>query len=228
LAISAGRKSRLANRIVLRAKKNGPRGRPRMRGRRHISSALRRDSGSVKPARSGDLASRRNGDAQFSAAVKNFEAAVRHFHRRNYEKAAEIFEKLGASAPVGIADRAKVHLHWCEQRLAQSSRPLKTAEDFYVAGVSGLNTRHLETAIACLSKAVKMDPKCEEAHYALAAAHAQHGNTEAAIEHLRISIQLRPQNAFQARTDEDMRPLASDLRFHGLVHRIPGAARSTS
>lgn len=168
-----------------------------------------------------------NGDPTYAAAIKSFEAAVRHFQRRNYDKAKEIFEKLAQTAPLGVADRAKVHLRLCGQRLAPASRPLKTAEDYYVAGVSALNARHLDRAVECLGKSAKLDPKGEEIHYALAAAYALQGMADPAIEHLKVSIELRPQNLFQARADEDLRRLSSDPRFNHLLGLEPAATATT-
>ena len=52
---------------------------------------------------------------------------------------------------------------------------------------------------------------------ALAAAYALQGNSEAALEHLKAAIQLRPGNAYQARHDEDFQSLASHPVFRSLV-----------
>ncbi|MGH9445197.1 MAG: TPR end-of-group domain-containing protein [Terriglobia bacterium] len=168
-------------------------------------------------------AERRDTDAEYAAAIRKFETAVRHFQLQRYEKAKEIFERLIAAAPPGVADRAKIHLRLCEQRLAPQAQSLRTTEDYYVTGVSELNARHLARAIQFLVKANKMDSKREETHYALAAAYALQGEMDAAIAHLKTSIQLRPQNIFQARSDEDLRSLASDPRFSHLVYPEHGA-----
>jgi tetratricopeptide (TPR) repeat protein len=175
------------------------------------------------------MAQRRDIDAQHAAAVKNYEAAIRYIQKQHYDKAKEILEKLIASGPAEIADRARVHLRLCEQKLQPAANNLKTAEDYYVAGVSELNARRLERAIEYLTKAAKAEPNREETHYALAAAHALHGNADAALEHLKTSIDLRPQNRFQARQDEDFQSLASDPRFANLVSPKQGmSARAGS
>lgn len=156
-------------------------------------------------------------DPAYEAAVRSFEVAIRHFHKQRYEVARELFEKLAASAPVGIADRAKVHLKLCNQRLGPPVRSLKGAEDYYVAGVSELNARRPEKAVEWLAKASKLRPDREEVLYALASAYALQGNVDAAMVPLKRSIELRRQNAFQAARDEDLRALASDPRFVELV-----------
>ena len=170
---------------------------------------------------------KRNGDRSYEMAVRNFEVATRYFQKRNYQRAREIFTRLAESGPLGIADRAKVRLRLCNQRIAPSPPRLKTAEDYYVAGVSELNARRLDRAVGCLVRSVKLNPEREETQYALATAYALQGKAETALEHLKVSIRLRPQNLFQARTDEDLRCLASDCRFNRFLQPEPrGTART--
>lgn len=165
----------------------------------------------------------------YAAAVKNFEAAVKFLQKQNYEKAGEILKKLASSDPADIAERARVYLRLCEQKLQQECGGLKTAEDFYVAGVAELNARRAEHAIEYLTKACKLLPGHEEIEYTLAAAYALQGSVGAALEHLKISIDLRPENRFQARQDEDFHSLASEPRFVALVNAEGSmAARSGS
>ncbi len=156
-------------------------------------------------------------DALHAAAIKNFEMAVRSFRRQNYVRAKQIFEKLAASAPPEVADRARVYLGYCTQKIGVRTIAPKTAADYQVLGVAELNARRLDSAIQHLAKAQKLDPKREDVRYALAAAHALRGDAESALEHLKVAIALRPQNRFLARSDEDFGPLAQDPRFQSLI-----------
>ena len=155
--------------------------------------------------------------ARLPLAVKNFEMGARYFQKHSFEKAREIFAKLVASAPAEIADRARVHLRLCDQRLNNGSDNPKTASDYHVLGVAELNSRILDQAVEHLNKACKLNPKREDIRYALAAAYALEGNLDAALEHLKAAIELRPENRFQARHDEDFRALMQDPRFRDLV-----------
>jgi tetratricopeptide (TPR) repeat protein len=149
--------------------------------------------------------------------VKNYELGARAFHKRNYERAKEIFEKLASTGVAGVAERARVHLRLCEQKLSRPSPPPRKAEDLYTLGVGALNSRRLDDAIEYLNKAQKSEPKVEHICYALAAAYSLRGDAEAALHHLREAIILRPQNRIQARRDEDFQALAADARFRDLV-----------
>src|SRR6266404_5732530 len=50
-------------------------------------------AGRVNGARIRPLAEMDRSDPQFKAALKSFSAAARFFHRQNYQKAQELFEK---------------------------------------------------------------------------------------------------------------------------------------
>ena len=159
----------------------------------------------------------RRSEALFQAAVKNFELGARAFRKQNYEKAKEIFEKLASTGVAGVAERARVHLRLCEQKLSRPIPPPRKAEDLYTLGVGALNSRRLDDAIEYLNKAQKSAPKLEHICYALAAAYSLRGDAEPALQHLREAIILRPQNRIQARRDEDFQAMAIDPRFRELV-----------
>jgi tetratricopeptide (TPR) repeat protein len=156
-------------------------------------------------------------DPQFKAALKFFSAAARYFQKQDYEKAQELFEKVAASAARELAERARVHLVLCGQKLGRPAPAPKTASEYYDLGVAKLNARDLGQAIDFLNKADKADPDREHIQYALAATHAIQGNIDAALEHLKGAIALRSGNRYQARYDDDFQSLASDPRFQRLV-----------
>lgn len=163
-------------------------------------------------------------DARYAAALKSYETAVRQIQKQNYDKAVEILEKLAEEGPVEVADRARVYLRFCNQKLQPVSKIMKSAEDFYVAGVSDLNSRKVDRAIEYLSKAEKLDPRRSEIHYALAAGYARRGDADPAIEHLGKSIHLDPQTRIQARHEEDFQLVTHDPRFAELVGEEKRAA----
>lgn len=154
--------------------------------------------------------------AEQQAILKNFESALHRFQKKDYAKASALFEKVAASGIQEMADRARVHLRFCE-RMQRQEKPPKTAEDYYARGVAALNIRELDLAIQYLSKSDKIMPKQEYVHYSLAAAYGLQGDPDNALSHLEIAIKLRPQNRVQARLDDDFQVLASDPRFIRLL-----------
>ena len=160
---------------------------------------------------------KRSDDAQYLAAVRNFDIAARHLQRQNYEKAKELLERLLSSSAPEVADRARVYLQLCEQKLGRPVPIPKTAADYYYLGVAELNARHLHLALAHLGKADKSEPNREHIRYALAAVHALLGNGNLALDHLRAAIEHRAENRFRASNDEDFQSLSADPRFLRLV-----------
>jgi tetratricopeptide (TPR) repeat protein len=161
-------------------------------------------------------------DPRTKAAVKLFAEATRHFYREDFSRAKEVFEKLASGAPTEIAARARVRIRLCDRRLSRSGPAPRTPTDYYNLGVAELNARELERAIEHLTKADKAAPRRDEIQYALAAARSLQGNAEAALEHLKTAIALRPENRFLAQHDDDLEPLRSDPRFRSLMR--PGVS----
>jgi tetratricopeptide (TPR) repeat protein len=156
------------------------------------------------------------GDGQLMAAVKQFETAVRYFQKESYGKAKEILKRLADTAPPEVADRARVHMRLCERRSATASAP-KTAADNYLFGVAELNAGRPASAAGYLEKAHHQEPEREDVCYALAASYALQGKAEAALELLKVAVDLQPRSRFQARYDPDFRSLAGNPRFRELV-----------
>ena len=157
-------------------------------------------------------------DVQYQTAVKNFETGVRAFQKQNYDKAAEIFEKLVQSDARDVAERAYVHLRLCRQRTGRPKSLPKSADDYYTLGVACLNAREFERAVEHLTKADRMKPHQDHIHYALAVSHSLAGNSDNAIAHLEAAFALRPENRIHARRDEDFQELSGDPRFRRLVY----------
>ncbi len=159
---------------------------------------------------------RQRPNAEYVAAVKSFETGVILFQKQSYDKARGVFEKLAAGAPPEVSNRARTYLRMCDQKLAPSE-PVRGPREHYDLGVAQLNARELDAAVENLTKALKAGPDQEHVRYALAAAHALQGNSDAALEHLAVAIELRPANRHLAATDEDFQPLAGDRRFQQLI-----------
>ena len=155
-------------------------------------------------------------DTERTVALKNFGTAVKYFQKKDFEKAAVLFEQVAAGPVREMADRARIHLRYCERQRHHEKRP-RTAEGYYAHGVAALNRREFDEAVEYLNKCNKMAPNQEYVHYALAAAYGLQGEADKAFNHLEVAVRLRPQNRVQARHDEDFQPLAGDPRFTRLL-----------
>ena len=200
----------------------------RLSARRRKTSSARRTVSSTNAPRGAEARRRvRTGkgspvvvqsahDVEREAALKDFGIAIRYFQRRDYQRASDLFARVATGPVREIADRARVHLSFCERQRHQERHP-KTAEGCYARGVAALNSRDFNQAREYLNKSDKLLPGQEYVHYALAAVYGLQGDPENAFSHLEEAIRLRPQNRVQARHDEDFQTLSADPRFTRLL-----------
>jgi len=158
-------------------------------------------------------------DAETEQQLRAFEEAVQHFQQQKYAKAKPEFEKVIAGPGKDLADRARVHLRIIEQRM-QRSEPVtpRTPEEHYQQGVAMMNMGRWDEAREHLARARKLAPKADYVIYAMAALDCLTGEAESAMENLKLAIQLRPENRYHARNDEDFAFLQEDPRFTELLY----------
>jgi tetratricopeptide (TPR) repeat protein len=151
--------------------------------------------------------------------LKAFEEAVQSFHQQKYAKAKPIFEKVLSGPGKDLADRARVHLRIIDQRM-QRLEPAtpRTPEEHYQQGVAMMNMGRWDEAREHLVRARKLAPKADYIIYAMAALDCLTGEAESAMENLKLAIQLRPENRYHARNDEDFAFLQEDPRFTELLY----------
>jgi tetratricopeptide (TPR) repeat protein len=156
-------------------------------------------------------------DPRVSAALRQFETGVRFLQKQNFARAREIFLKLAEGRADEVTMRARTYLRLCEAKLAPATAAPKSAQDFYDLGIAQLNARDLDAAVENLRQSDRLQPRRGDVRYALAVAYALRGNPDAALEHLKASIELDAKNALLARRDEDLQALATDVRFQRLL-----------
>ncbi len=158
-------------------------------------------------------------DPLFEQQLKLYEQAVQQFHEQKLAKAKELLEKVVQGPSKELADRAQVHLRITEQRMAKQAAPsLRTPEEHYQAGVAMMNLGRWDEAREHLLRARKLAPKADFVFYAMAALDCLTGEVESAMENLKTAIQLRPENRYHARNDEDFAFLQDDPRFTELLY----------
>lgn len=151
--------------------------------------------------------------------LKLYEEAVRYFQQQKLHKAKQALLKVQGGPSKELADRAAVHMRICEQRISRPPTPtLRTAEDHYHHGVAMMNLGLWDEARDHLDRARKSAPKAEFVYYALAALDCLTGEADSALENLKTAIDLRPENRYHARNDEDFAYLQEDPRFTELLY----------
>ena len=151
--------------------------------------------------------------------LKLYEEALKHFQLQKFARAKEVLDDVLKGPSKELADRARVHIRICEQRAARiPAAPPKSVEDHYTQGVALMNLGRWDEAREHLDRARKAAPKADHVVYAMAALDCLTGEADSAMENLKIAIQLRPENRYHARNDEDFAFLQEDPRFTELLY----------
>ena len=158
-------------------------------------------------------------DPAFQQQLKLYEEALREIQQQKFQHAKQLLEKVIEGPGKELGDRARVHIRAVEVRLSKApSATPKTAEDHYTQGVALMNLGRWDEAREHLDRALKAAPKADHIVYAMAALDCLTGEAESAMERLKFAIQLRPENRYHARNDEDFAFLQEDPRFTELLY----------
>jgi tetratricopeptide (TPR) repeat protein len=158
-------------------------------------------------------------DPRVQAQLKLYDEALAMFHQQKFAKAKAELEKVLEGPSKELADRARMHLKIAEQRMKPShEQNPRTADEHYQRGVAMMNIGRWDDARESLDKARKAAPKADYIHYALAALDCLTGEADSAMKNLKVAIELRPENRYHARNDEDFAFLQEDPRFTEMLY----------
>jgi tetratricopeptide (TPR) repeat protein len=151
--------------------------------------------------------------------LKLYEESLKHFQEQKFQRAKQVLEQVLEGPNKELGDRARVHIRICEQRISRTpAAPPKSAEDHYTQGVALMNMGRWDEAREHLDRARKAAPKADHIVYAMAALDCLTGEADSAMQNLKMAIQMRPENRYHARNDEDFAFLQEDPRFTELLY----------
>ena len=173
----------------------------------------------LKPAGRGKAVSQDPDAPAKQQQLKSYEEALGYFQQQKFHRAKQSLERVVEGPSKELRDRALVHARICEQRISRPPVPaLKSAEDHYSQGVALMNLGRWDEAREHLDRARKAAPKADHIVYAMAALDCLTGEADSAMQNLKIAIQLKPENRYHARNDEDFAFLQEDPRFTELLY----------
>lgn len=171
------------------------------------------------PNHSGSSVLRESNDQATVQQLKAYEEGLKHFQQQKFSRAKEALEQVIGGPNKELADRARIHLRICGQRIsAPPQAAVKSAEDHYNQGIAMMNLGRWDDAREHLDRARKAAPKADHIVYAMAALDCLTGEADSSMENLKIAIQLRAENRYRARNDEDFAFLQEDPRFTELLY----------
>src|SRR5215467_7076315 len=91
-------------------------------------------------------------DPAFAQAVQNYEVGLKAMQEHKFEKAKPLLEKIVASGPKELADRARVHLNTCNQQLAAGATSFKSQDEHFDYAVSLMNVGQYEQSRTHMEK----------------------------------------------------------------------------
>jgi tetratricopeptide (TPR) repeat protein len=157
-------------------------------------------------------------DAERKHALEAYGSAVKLMQEGKFEKARAAFDKLLTSAPIDLAERARLYRQACDRQLQSHAKSFSSLEEQYDYAISLLNHGHYEDAREELESILKKDRQAEYAHYGMAVLHSMTGQIELSLESLGESIRLNGQNRIHARGDSDFHDIMDDPRFTELLY----------
>lgn len=154
-----------------------------------------------------------------TAAVRAFEQALKVFNRHDFSGAKVAFENIlqRYADQTEVVAGVRTYMAVCEQRLARTPSPPRSAEGLYDRGVLEYNRGNASDAIDLFEKALKAEPRADHIMYSLAAAYARTGNVPKTLDFLRRAIVIRPVHRSHARRDPDFTNLHVNDDFQELV-----------
>jgi len=166
----------------------------------------------------------------FYEAVAIYERGVQALQRHDYAAAAELFRAVIERYPEEreLLERARLYLRVCERETARQTPPPQTSGEHVYAATVALNAGDHASALNHLQRALTADADNDHAHYIMAAALSMRGRRDEALEHLRRSIALNPENRSQARQDPDLENIRGHEAFRSAIDTPPQARRKAA
>lgn len=157
-------------------------------------------------------------DAQRTAAIQAYEAAIALMQAGKYDKAHAAFNKMLANSPADLADRIRMYTSACLGQVTKGSTTFLSHEEQYDYAISLLNDRHYDDARQQFKQILAANPSADYAFYGLAVLASLTGDPTGCLEHLTRAIHFNHRNRIQARADSDFQDMMDDPRFTELLY----------
>ncbi len=157
-----------------------------------------------------------------------YERGLQALQRRDFAASADALRTVIERYPDEreLLERARLYLKVCERELEPKEPTPKSADELVYAATVALNQGDEANAMLHLQRALAADTRHDHAHYMMAVASARRNDVNAALDHLRRSVALNPENRSIARQDPELDSLRDAPAFKAALETPPaeGAA----
>lgn len=155
----------------------------------------------------------------YHEAVAMYERGLQALQRRDFAASAEALRNVIARYPDEreLLERARLYLKVCERELEPKVPAPKTPDEWVYAGTVALNAGDEVTALRHIQRAIAEDARHDHAHYMMAVVSVRRSDAVSALNHLRQSVSLNPENRSLARQDPELEGLRGDATFKAIV-----------
>jgi hypothetical protein len=164
----------------------------------------------------------------YHEAVAMYERGLQALQRRDFAASADALRTVIERYPDEreLLERARLYLKVCERELEPKEPTPKSADELVYAATVALNQGDEANALLHLQRALAADTRHDHAHYMMAVASARRNDVNAALDHLRRSVALNPENRSIARQDPELDSLRDAPAFKSALETPPaeGAA----
>jgi tetratricopeptide (TPR) repeat protein len=159
----------------------------------------------------------------YHEAVAMYERGLQALQRRDFAASADALRTVIERYPDEreLLERARLYLKVCERELEPKEPAPKTADEWVYAATVALNQGDEANALLHLQRALAADARHDHAHYMMAVASARRNDVTAAIDHLRRSVSLNPENRSIARQDPELDSLRETAAFKAALDTPP-------
>lgn len=153
-----------------------------------------------------------------AAVLHSYEAALTLMQQGKFQEAYSAFTSMLATSPQDLADRIRVYINACVQRISAGTVEFTSHEERYDYAIALLNQGRYDEAREHLKAILAEHDDADHAFYGLAVLASMTGDSHTCLEHLTEAIRRNPQHRLHARSDSDFHNMADDPRFTELLY----------
>ena len=156
-----------------------------------------------------------------ASALAQLEKGIEFIHRKDFKKAItelqSLIEKYKNETEITASARSYLDISRRGEARQKKSPAAATQNQTYALGVLEHNRTNYDKAIVYFRQSLEKYPNADYIYYSIAASLALKGDGPAAVENLRMAVELNRDSLVHAKNDPDFTSLENNKEFQELV-----------